>query len=669
MECMRGDFVKGRVLHGRFVTISPLNHGSFGMVFVARDNRTGSLVAIKCLTKTCAASACQSGFAVDDRSEELAIHARIGYHRNIVNLICSFDTSTHVYLVLEFCSNGDLYEAIRLGKGPKETEHVRDFMLQLVDAVQHIHHRGIYHRDIKPENIFLDQAGCLKLGDFGLATKDSWSFESAVGSDRYMAPEQYDPQGNGYAPAKADIWAIGICLLNVLFSRNPFATPTTSDPLYTDFCNDRQSLFDVFPNMSQDTFEVLVHCLAVDPSRRSLDAAKQALARAVTFTTDDESLDDFCTDSRNVVPASANRQPLRTPSVTSPNLEGSGPFQWAQALHKTLPQPIRRLSSIQDVDQNSDNLFPGSEQSRHHWYPTKPDNASITSVVDSGLGGSLNSMEIAGPQSPSATRHRPVAIANSVPAGISRVGKTLSSIFGKRDQVSKSWSELWDEEEEAHASVDGAHIRGNDDDGWSSDESDDGLSTPRVGLCEAKSSFAGNGRSGSPAVKQSVDDGVSEHTGFVFEDHPHTPPGHSPGAKRSDGRKRPDKWTVLGQRRRGVDLSITSRDQTLTPPSSGLKQRLSSSSWKKNFGFGAVGNNTEAKKKDAKDHGVWEKKEWSLSTDWRKSDQNLARTPQQPHHRTAQRSPTRVEHPGKNRPGGANRGDAEWVGGFDRLHL
>jgi len=74
----------------------------------------------------------------------------------------------------------------------------------------------------------------MKIGDFGLATTDKWSFESTVGSDRYMSPEQYDSAGAGYSPAQADIWAIGVCLLNILFSRNPFTTPTESDPLFLD---------------------------------------------------------------------------------------------------------------------------------------------------------------------------------------------------------------------------------------------------------------------------------------------------------------------------------------------------------------------------------------------------------------------------------------------------
>ena len=244
---------------------------------------------------------------------------------------------THIpTLFLEYCSQGDLYEAIRLGRGPLETEHVRDFMLQLIGAVEHMHSRGLYHRDIKPENIFIMQDGSMKLGDFGLATRSLWCYESCVGSDRYMAPEQYDSAGNGYSPSKADIWSIGICLLNILFSRNPFVTPTESDILFADYRRDRQSLFDVFPNMSQDTFEALNIAMALDPEKRDLSSLRQAVLRIVSFTIDDESLDEFCTEERNVVRASANREPLRTPSIQSPQINGGDSFPLGQSIaHKS----------------------------------------------------------------------------------------------------------------------------------------------------------------------------------------------------------------------------------------------------------------------------------------------------------------------------------------------
>lgn len=584
MDCMRNNFVHGALLNGRFRTVAPLNHGSFGMVFKARDTQTGAHVALKCLTKP-SASGYSSALAIDDRSEELEIHRRIGEHSNIINLVTHFETEHHTYLVLEFCANGDLYEAIRIGRGPGQTEHVRSCMLQLVNAVEHMHSKGVYHRDIKPENILLDKDGAMKLGDFGLATTDGWSFEAAVGSDRYMAPEQYDPANNGYSPAKADTWSIGICLLNILFSRNPFATPTLSDPLFSDFYNDKQTLFDVFPNMSQDTYEVLVHSLAIDPAKRSLSAVKDALMRVVTFTTDDESLDEFCAEDTVTVTASANREPLRTPSVSTPALDQGGAFPWARALAMT--PPVRQLSAIPDTEL-ADPLFPASGQSGRDWFSVKPDSGPIVSFVDSGLGVSFKStnMELK-PDPLKFKRSKPVPISGSLPISMARPIPSMASVFSKkRDLVSKSWSDLWDEEEEEnadHPEAENGHImsgRGRTQE-WK--EEADGRDTPRVGLTEMKNpAIVNNSRNRTPEAARAREDDVSEHTGFFFEDDlpalPATPitPGsqrYSPPSKRS----LLDKWAVLGDRRRGYPTPSKTPEQTTSAPP---RKRSRAGSWR-----------------------------------------------------------------------------------------
>ncbi|KAF2432178.1 kinase-like protein, partial [Tothia fuscella] len=560
MECMRNNFVDGALLNGRFRTVAPLNHGSFGMVFRAKDTWTGDDVALKCLTKP-SASEYTSVLAVDDRSEELAIHRQIGEHPNIINLVTQFETEHHTYLVLEFCANGDLYEAIRVGRGPGQTEHVRECMLQLVNAVEHMHTKGVYHRDIKPENILLDKNGAMKLGDFGLATTDKLSFEAAVGSDRYMAPEQFDPSTTGYSPAKADTWAIGICLLNILFSRNPFATPSLSDPLFSDFYNDRQTLFDVFPNMSQDTYEVLTHSLAIDPAKRSLTALKGALMRVITFTTDDESLDDFCAEETVTVTASANREPLRTPSISTPALDHGGAFPWARALAMT--PPVRQLSAIPDTEL-SESPYHESEKSDRDWFAVKPETASVASFVDSGLGVSFKSthMELKPDPVKFMGRSKPVPISGSLPVSIARPIPSMATVFNKkRDFVSKSWSDLWDEEEEEnavhHEEPQNMHVlssRGRAAE-WKSDSSD-GRDTPRVGLMEMRNpATVNNSRNRTPEAARTRDiEDVSEHTGFIFEDDlptlpvtPITPSNrYSPPSKRSFM----DKWAVLGDRRR-----------------------------------------------------------------------------------------------------------------------
>ena len=577
MACMKNGFAEGLVLDGRFVAVSPLNHGSFGMVFLAKDLQTNEHVAIKCLAKPSLNSPSPENLT-NDHLVELLCHERLGHHPNIVNLLHAFETDAHMFLVLEFCSMGDLYEAIRLNRGPLETEHVRAFMLQLVDAIDFMHSKGLYHRDIKPENIFLAADGSMKLGDFGLSTTETWTYEACVGSDRYMAPEQYDPADTGYDPAQADIWSIGICLLNILFSRNPFVTPTESDVLFADFARDRDSLFDIFPSLSQDAFEVLIHALAVDPSKRSLSAIRSALERVVTFTSDDDILDEFCTEDRDVVPATANRQPLRTPSIQSPPIEQGGAFPWAKVLHMSPRQPApRQLSVIHD-----DELFP--EQSIGGWHSNPADLTSMDSMVDSALGVSVNSMTLREPKPRNPPRPGPAPVSESLPSAAPKPIRALSSIFGKKDTMSKSWSDLWDEDEEAEEEELDARRRYNAHN-WSSESVDEDVTITRKGLSEIKNPSVTNAKNSSPL---SHDDFVmfgdsSEDVASIDMQSQPSPktPVYSPPAKRSVM----DKWAALGNRRRAATNEPAKKVASSTVKAS------SGGTWRNGFGLKALSGN------------------------------------------------------------------------------
>ena len=636
MECMKDRFIEGLVLDGRFESISPLNHGSFGMVFLAKDLNTGNLVAIKCSSKP-VTSDNSSVPSIDPNSIELVCHQRLESHPNIVKLIHSFETGAHTYLVLEFCSKGDLYEAIRLGQGPLETENVREFMLQLVSAVEFMHSKGLYHRDIKPENIFLAQDGSLKLGDFGLATTEAWSTDVSVGSDRYMSPEQYDPTDNGYSPAKADTWAVGICLLNILFSRNPFVTPTESDVLFADFARDNQSLFDIFPNMSQDTFEVLVHAMAIDPAKRSLSAVRERIQQVVSFTTDDEVLDDFCNEGREVVTASANREPLRTPSIQSPQVDQGGAFPWAKALHMS-PQR-RQLSVIPDNESYTEDLFPASERGRDSWYSLAGHNSSLASGLDSTFATSVRSMALHQPVPRNTPRTNPVPVSTSVPIKVSKPLPALSSVFGKKDNsVSKSWTDLWDEDEEDFVEHENAleQRQQHNSRSWSMESKDNDPTLRRTPLSELKVSSAGNSRTNSPRREKSSNnldgsDDISEGEHFVFEDLAPPTPRYSPPSKRTIL----DKWAALGNRRRAFHQTT---DGTPDPKN---KKRVNTGSWREGLGLKAWSGNVG--------FGVWDKKEnaGSKVQGWRRDTQKL-------------RSQERVAE---------DSGDHEWVGGWDDLHL
>ena len=462
MNCMREQFKDGVILRGRYLIEAPLNHGGFGVVFLARDLESGKRVAIKCLIKS---SVADHPFAVskEDQFSELRCHDVLGSHANIVGLLDHYETEAHVFLVLEYCANGDLFEAIRAGKGPADTKRIRALMLQLVDAVAHMHALGFAHLDIKPENLMLTEDGDLKLGDFGLVTKEAWSHQAGAGTERYMAPEQYDPGERGYSPFQADVWAVGITLINVVFGRNLFAVPNESDVHFADFLRDRGSLFDKYPTMTDDTFDVLAEALAVDPTKRSLAAFREALMLVDTFTTtEDDSLDFFCVGDHEIVPVDANRAPLPTPSI-KPTADQEESFPWRARLLASPTQGIAQLSVIADVAatpaaESVPELESCGEDAGHD-APKSPSlvsvivatetsslalaTPSVVSVPEPVIGGSLTLEELH-----AVDNQKDSMALTAVPASRPKPIPTLSSYFEKKgDVASKSWYDLCDEDE------------------------------------------------------------------------------------------------------------------------------------------------------------------------------------------------------------------------------
>jgi len=414
----------GTVLNGRYEEVCPLNHGAFGSVSLARDVDSDTLVAVKCIAKP---TDDKSGNALADIHQELKIHALLKSHPNIVNLLDSFETESHFYLVMEYCADGDMYDAIDNGRGPADHLEIKAFMLQLVSAVEHMHSKGLYHRDIKPENVFLTENGTVKLGDFGLATSDKWTDEANVGSERYMAPEQYSCASGMYQPEKADIWALGICLLNVLFHKAPFAIADESDRLFKDFVDDRQSLYDMFPTMSEETYNALSHCLVLDPSQRSLEKFRDAIFDLKSWTTDDE--DDIFADDY----VDEYVEDLDEPSAAY-NFKPTPPISWTHRLAEKTTTPITTPLS------HNNPQFDYFGDIEHVDYHPNPDNKwsyanFAPSSIDSGLGLSLPD---------SAPMMKPTLAENMK----IQQAKVESVAAASTKKFATSWSDLVDEEEE-----------------------------------------------------------------------------------------------------------------------------------------------------------------------------------------------------------------------------
>lgn len=296
---------KGGLLRDRYLKVSDISEGSYGLVSVAKDTtKNNKLVAVKFIYPmdykkgiTPSENDSKSGTKRtktsilrglnDEAEKEIRFQKILGAHSNVASLLDNFDSC----LVLEYCSRGDLYEAIHSGHGPSTSQDIKDVFHQILNALEFCHSQGVYHRDLKPENILIAEDWSIKFCDWGLATTTKVITnrdEFDIGSERYMAPELFDATIESYDASKIDIWSVGIILLTLVFHKNPFQVANYSDKRFLQFVNNREALFDVFSTMTGEMFSILRYCLNIDPTNRDLASLSRELSVLKYFTIDEE---------------------------------------------------------------------------------------------------------------------------------------------------------------------------------------------------------------------------------------------------------------------------------------------------------------------------------------------------------------------------------------------
>ncbi|KAF7030800.1 hypothetical protein CFC21_042260 [Triticum aestivum] len=206
------------LLMGRYELGRVLGKGTFAKVYHARHVQTGESVAIKVLDRE---KAVRSGL-VSHIKREIAVLRRVR-HPNIVHLFEVMATKTKIYFVMELVRGGELFS--RVSKGRLKEDIARRYFQHLISAVGFCHTRGVFHRDLKPENLLVDEAGNLKVSDFGLsAVAEPFQPEGLLhtfcGTPAYVAPEVLARRG--YEGAKADIWSCGVILFVLMAGYLPF---------------------------------------------------------------------------------------------------------------------------------------------------------------------------------------------------------------------------------------------------------------------------------------------------------------------------------------------------------------------------------------------------------------------------------------------------------------
>ncbi|KAH8292755.1 hypothetical protein KR054_000361 [Drosophila jambulina] len=204
-----------------------IGDGNFAVVLKIKVRDTGDTYALKIIDK----SKCKGKEHYIDA--EVRVMKKLN-HPHIISLIMDVDHQTNMYLVLEYVSGGDLFDAITQVTRFSETQS-RIMIRHLGSAMSYLHSMGIVHRDIKPENLLveLDEYGNvleLKLADFGLACEVTEPLYAVCGTPTYVAPEILLEVGYGL---KIDVWAAGIILYILLCGFPPFvALDNQQEPLF-----------------------------------------------------------------------------------------------------------------------------------------------------------------------------------------------------------------------------------------------------------------------------------------------------------------------------------------------------------------------------------------------------------------------------------------------------
>jgi len=247
---MEEAFSDGRVIQG-WALGKTLGKGGYSWVKAGRHEETGKMYALKFLGKEKKSRAAEE--QTQQVQTEIEVLKRVN-HRNIIklyayNLNCPYTKSDKtvvdtIMLVLEMATGGELFDILFYTKALPAIL-ARTYFYQLMEAVQHLHEKGVTHRDLKPQNMLLDENFNLKVTDFGLSkvhtTPNKVMSTTYVGTKGYQAPELL--MNRRYTNAM-DVFSCGVILFIMMTGYPPFEqSDPQNDPWYKYIATGRYAKF------------------------------------------------------------------------------------------------------------------------------------------------------------------------------------------------------------------------------------------------------------------------------------------------------------------------------------------------------------------------------------------------------------------------------------------
>ena len=255
---------------GDYLLNEELGSGGFAKVVQGIHIPTGEKVAVKIMDK---AQIFSEPLNLTRIQREIAI-LKIVRHKNIIKLYELMETPNKIYLVMEYCNGGELFDYIVSKQHLTERQACR-FFQEIINSIEYLHSLNIVHRDLKPENLLLDKINnkiTLKLIDFGIS--NCYSPEKLLttpcGTASYAPPEMH--KGEEYYGLLTDLWSAGVVLYAMAFGYLPFC----EDDEDTNINNIIDGNYEIPEEASPELTDLLLHLLDINPlTRFDLDQIKQ----------------------------------------------------------------------------------------------------------------------------------------------------------------------------------------------------------------------------------------------------------------------------------------------------------------------------------------------------------------------------------------------------------
>jgi hypothetical protein len=258
------------LIGNRYAPGELIGQGGMGAVYRGTDTRNGRPVAIKMLKRELVASTGEE--AIERFRREVDALRRLD-HPNIIKLIATAKHDTDYYIIMEYADGGTLADLMRPAgaarAAPLPIERALHISLDLSDALTRAHRLDIIHRDLKPENVLFTADGTLRLTDFGIArigdrTRVTQS-GFVVGTGAYLSPEAC----RGYElDARADIWAFGILIYEMLTGQLPFGGASPASVITSILMEPLRDLRQLRPDVPASLAALVRRMLEKDRDRR-----------------------------------------------------------------------------------------------------------------------------------------------------------------------------------------------------------------------------------------------------------------------------------------------------------------------------------------------------------------------------------------------------------------